>query len=175
MDMMKSLPISITLLLITISPISWAEIYKRIDENGRIVYSNIKTTGAVRLDISPEVNSIKNDRPQPATKATGQAKQASPESFPRVDKQTQEQRDDKRKEILLAELEAEKQALLQAQQAYAEGESKPEVYRKQNADGSTSTFRNMAKYNTKMDALKAEVESHQNNIQMLQKEINALQ
>lgn len=152
-----------------------AEIYKRVDENGRIVYSNIKTPGATRLDISPEVNSIKDDRQKPSTNAAQHKQTSSSESFPRVDKQTQTQRDDKRKEILLAELEAEKEALLQAQQAYAEGESKPEVYRKKNADGSTSTFRNMAKYNAKMDALKVEVESHQNNIQMLQKEINALQ
>lgn len=172
--MMKRLPILILLGLLATAEIAWAEIYKRIDENGRIVYSNIKTTGATRLDISPEVNSIKDERPK-ANSNTGLAKQATSESFPRVDKQTQGQRDDKRKEILMAELETEKQALLDAQQAYAEGESKPEVYRKQNADGSASTFRNMAKYNTKMDALKAEVESHQNNIQMLQKEINALQ
>ena len=174
MNMMKRLPILILLGLLATAEIAWAEIYKRIDENGRIVYSNIKTTGATRLDISPEVNSIKDERPK-ANSNTGLAKQATSESFPRVDKQTQGQRDDKRKEILMAELETEKQALLDAQQAYAEGESKPEVYRKQNADGSASTFRNMAKYNTKMDALKAEVESHQNNIQMLQKEINALQ
>jgi hypothetical protein len=174
MNMMKRLPILILLVLLATAKIAWAEIYKRIDENGRIVYSNIKTQGATRLDISPEVNSIKDDRPKASANA-GQAKQASPESFPRVDRQTQEQRDDKRKEILMAELEAEKEALLQAQQAYAEGESKPEVYRKKNADGSTSTYRNMAKYNTKMDALKTEVDSHQNNIQMLQKEINALQ
>lgn len=172
---MKILLISISSVLLILANIANAEIYKRVDENGRIVYSNIKTPGATRLDISPEVNSIKDDRQKPSTNAAQHKQTSSSESFPRVDKQTQTQRDDKRKEILLAELEAEKEALLQAQQAYAEGESKPEVYRKKNADGSTSTFRNMAKYNAKMDALKVEVESHQNNIQMLQKEINALQ
>lgn len=172
---MKTLMILMSSVFLILANIANAEIYKRVDENGRIVYSNIKTPGATRLDISPEVNSIKDDRQKPSTNAAQHKQTSSSESFPRVDKQTQTQRDDKRKEILLAELEAEKEALLQAQQAYAEGESKPEVYRKKNADGSTSTFRNMAKYNAKMDALKVEVESHQNNIQMLQKEINALQ
>lgn len=170
---MKILILSIGWALFILASIANAEIYKRVDENGRIVYSNIKTPGAIRLDISPEVNNIKDDRPKPST-STAQHKPASPESFPRVDKQTQTQRDDKRKEILMSELAAEKEALLQAQLAYTEGESKPEVYHKRNADGSISTFRNMAKYNSKMEALKAEVESHQNNIQMLQKEIAAL-
>jgi hypothetical protein len=170
---MKKLMILISLALLLLVNVVEAEIYKRIDENGRIVYSNMKTPGATRLDISPEVNNIKDERPRTTTN-TAQHKPASPESFPRVDRQTQTQRDDKRKEILMSELEAEKEALAQAQQAYAEGESKPEVYHKRNADGSISTFRNMAKFNSKMDALKAEVESHQNNIHMLQKELSAL-
>lgn len=154
-----------------------ADIYKRVDESGRITYSNVKTSGAIRLEISPEENNIKNDHLKPAPKPsqTGQSRQTStPESFPRVDKQTQNQRDDKRKEILQAELAAEKQALSQAQQAYADGEANPEIYRKKNADGSVSTFRNVPKFNAKMDALRADVESHQNNILLLQKEIDAL-
>lgn len=173
-DTMKILRLLTTAMLCLLAVnIARAEIYKRVDENGRIVYSNIKTPGATRLDISPEVNSIKDDRPKPNANTT-QHKPISPVSFPRVDKNTQTQRDDKRKEILMSELAAEKEALLQAQQAYVEGESKPEVYHKRNADGSISTFRNMEKFNSKMEALKAEVESHQNNIQMLQKEISAL-
>ncbi len=171
---MKILIILISLAIFLCAKTASAEIYKRVDESGRIVYSNVKTPGATRLDISPEVNNIKDDRTRSPSSGAAQHKSASPESFPRVDKQTQTQRDDKRKEILISELAAEKEALLQAQQAYAEGESKPEVYHKRNADGSISTFRNMAKYNSKMEALKAELESHQNNIQMLQKEIAAL-
>lgn len=173
-DTMKILKLLITAMFgLLVANIASAEIYKRVDENGRIVYSNVKTPGAIRLDISPEVNSIKDDRPKPNAN-TAQHKPSSPVSFPRVDKNTQTLRDDKRREILMSELAAEKEALLQAQQAYAEGESKPEVYHKRNADGSISTFRNMEKFNSKMEALKAEVDSHQNNIQMLQKEISAL-
>jgi len=151
-----------------------ADIYKRVDETGRITYSNVKTTGAVRLEISPEENNIKNDHLKPAAKPSQSKQTSTPQSFPRVDKQTQNQRDNKRKEILQSELEAEKQALSQAQQAFADGEANPEVYRKRNADGSTSTFRNVPKFNAKMEALRADVESHQNNILMLQKEIDAL-
>jgi len=161
-------------LFIFSATIAEADIYKRVDETGRITYSNVKTTGAVRLEISPEENNIKNDNLKPTTKPTQNKQASTPQSFPRVDKQTQNQRDDKRKEILQSELAAEKEALSQAQQAYADGEANPEVYRKKNADGSTSTFRNVPKFNAKMEALRADVESHENNILMLQKEIDAL-
>jgi hypothetical protein len=167
------LQMSVYILMFT-SSIAEADIYKRVDETGRITYSNIKTTGSIRLEISPEENNIKNDKPKSVVKPSLAKQTSTPESFPRVDKQTQNQRDDKRKEILQSELEAEKQALVEAQQAYAEGESNPEIYRKKNADGSTSTFRNVPKFNAKMESLRADVESHQNNIQLLQKEINAL-
>ena len=154
--------------------IAEADIYKRVDDSGRITYSNVKTPGSIRLEISPEENNIKNEHLKPAPKPSQTKQTSTPDSFPRVDKKTQNQRDDKRKEILQEELAAEKQALSQAQQAYADGEANPEVYRKKNADGSVSTFRNVPKFNAKMDALRAEVESHQNNILLLQKEIDAL-
>ncbi len=167
------------LFLVFFVKVAEADIYKRVDENGRITYSNVKSSGAVRLQISPEENNIKNDYTKPAApkssaNQTQNKSSSTPDSFPRVDKNTQNQRDDKRLQILQTELEAEKQALFQAQQAYAEGEANPEVYRKKNADGSVSTFRNVPKFNAKMDALRADIESHQNNILLLQKEIDAL-
>lgn len=149
---------------------AYAEIYKRVDPDGRVTYSNVKTKGATRLELDPDANTISNDRPRPsANKRT-----PTPESFPKVDKQTQNQRDDKRKDILQSELEAEKAALAQAKQAYAEGESKPEVYQKKNANGTTSTFRNVPKFEEKMKNLQAEVDSHQKNVELLQKELDAL-
>jgi cytochrome c556 len=82
----------------------------------------------------------------------------------------QNQRDDKRKEILQSELASEKSALEQAKKAYAEGESNPEVYR--TAEG--KTFRNVPKFEEKMKTLQADVDNHQKNIQLLQKELDAL-
>ena len=149
---------------------AYAEIYKRVDEDGRVTYSNTKTKGAVRLELDPDANTITNDHPKPsANKRT-----ATPEGFPKVNKQTQNERDDKRKEILQSELEAEKTALADAKKAYAEGESNPEVYQKKNANGTTSTFRNVPKFEEKMKSLQADIDSHQKNIELLQKELNAL-
>ncbi len=167
---MKNYLLLLVLGTVTLSHIAYAEIYKRVDADGRVTYSNSKTKGAVRLELDPDANTISNDRPKPsANKRT-----ATPEGFPKVDKQTQNQRDDKRKEILQSELEAEKAALAEAKKAYAEGESNPEVYQKKNANGTTSTFRNVPKFEEKMKNLQADVDNHQKNIELLQKELNTL-
>lgn len=151
---------------------AYAEIYKRVDADGRVTYSNTKTKGATKLELDPDANTISNDRPKAAN--TANRRTATPGDFPRVDEKTQTQRDDKRKDILISELEAEKLALEEAKKAYAEGESNPEVYQKKNANGTTSTFRNVPKFQEKMKNLQAEVDSHQRNVELLQKEIDSL-
>lgn len=145
---------------------AFAEIYKRVDADGHITYSNVKTKGATRLELDPDANTISNDR----AKTTANKRTATPEGFPKVDKQTQNNRDDKRKEILQNELESEKSALEQAKKAYAEGESKPEVFKTPTGN----TFRNVAKFQEKMQNLQADVDAHQKNIELLQKELNSL-
>jgi hypothetical protein len=94
---------------------------------------------------------------------------ATPASFPKVDEGTQNQRDSKRKEILQNELDGEKKALEDAKRAYAEGASNPEVFKTK--DG--KTLRNVPKFDEKMKGLQAEVDVHQRNIELLEKEINA--
>lgn len=147
-----------------------AEIYKHVDAEGRVTYSNIKSKGATRLEVDPDENVISNDRSRNSTGSTASKRTPTPEGFPRVDKNTQNQRDQVRKDILQSELAAEKAALEQAKKAYAEGESNPEVYR--TADG--KTFRNVAKFEEKMKNLQADVDSHQRNIELLQKELDSL-
>jgi hypothetical protein len=152
-----------------------AEIYKHVDAEGRVTYSNVKLKGAKKLDLEPADTNFGGDNSAVSRAATRapQSKTATPASFPKVDAGTQNQRDNKRKEILQAELEAEKQALAKAKEAYIEGESKPEVYQKKNANGTTSTFRNVAKFQEKMSGLQADVDAHQRNIELLTKEIDA--
>lgn len=157
----------------------FAEIYKRVDSDGRITYSNSKTKGATRLDLDPDVNNITDDNRPKSTNNNNSNNSANkristPTAFPKVDKETQDQRDDKRLDILQSELDAERLALLEAKKAYVEAESKPEVYRKKNLNGTVSTFRNVPKFDEKMKNLQAEIDSHQNNIELLQKELNSL-
>ena len=158
------------LLTVAFSGTIYAEIYKHVDADGRVTYSNIKSKGASRLELDPDANTISNDRARgPSGNATNR-RTPTPEGFPRVDKDTQNQRDDKRKEILKNELAAEKTALEQAKKAYAEGESNPEVSK--TAGG--KTFRNVPKFEEKMKTLQADVDSHQRNIELLQKELDSL-
>lgn len=147
--------------------VAQAEIYKHVDADGRITYSNVKIKGAQKLDLEPADTSFGNE-PKPATKRSEQAKSPTPSSFPKVDSGTQNQRDAKRKDILKSELASEKQALERAKQAYAEGESNPEMARGANG----KQFRNVAKYDEKMKNLQAEVDAHERNIELLTKELN---
>lgn len=149
---------------------AFAEIYKRVDADGRITYSNVKTKGATRLELDPDANTIANNPPRVNEKSYNNKRTATPDSFPKVDKQTQNQRDSKRQDILKNELESEKAALDQAKKAYTEGESNPEVFRAANG----KTFRNVPKFDEKMKDLQTDVDSHQNNIQLLEKELDAL-
>lgn len=142
-----------------------AEIYKKVDENGHVTYSNVPIKGGTKLNLEPPISTAPDS---PAAKP--RAKAPTPANFPRVDKETQNRRDDKRKQILMEELEAEKKALDDAKQAYVEGESVPEVYRTK--DGKTR--RNVAKYEEKMQRLKSEVEAHEKNVELLQKELDSL-
>jgi hypothetical protein len=174
--MNKQLTFVSTLLFAMILPaLVHAEIYKHVDSEGRVTYSNVKLKGAKKLDLEPADTNFGNDTSAGSrdSKRAPQAKTATPANFPKVDSGTQNQRDSKRKEILQAELEAEKQALARAKEAYIDGESKPEVYQKKNANGTTSTFRNVPKFEEKMKGLGADVDAHQRNIDLLTKEIGA--
>jgi hypothetical protein len=177
--------ISILIYASAFSTFAHAEIYKHVDAEGRITYSNVKIKGAKKLYLEPADTSFGNNSSS-ETKRAPSTRTATPASFPKVDAGTQNQRDGKRKEILQAELDTEKKALEDAKKAYAEGESNPEVYHKsrqvitKNADGSTSTktvsdtFRNVPKFDEKMKSLQADVDVHQRNIELLEKEISTI-
>lgn len=165
------LPISLLVfVVITFSCNAFSEIYKHVDADGRITYSNIKTKGATRLELDPDANTSSNATTKRSSDTPSSKRTATPEGFPKVDKDTQNKRDSKRQDILQSELDSEKLALEQAQKAYAEGESNPEMAK--NAKG--QTFRNVPKFQEKMKNLQADIDSHENNIKLLQKELDAL-
>jgi hypothetical protein len=145
-----------------------AEIYKYVDAEGRVTYSNVKIKGAKKLVLEPADTSFGGDNS--SSRRASPAKSATPSSFPKVDADTQKQRDGSRKEILQSELDSEKAALAEAKKAYAEGESDPETFKTK--DG--KTLRNVAKFQEKMKNLQADVDAHQRNIELLEKEISAL-
>lgn len=98
-------------LLVAATGPAGAEIYKFVDENGRVTYTNIPRKGATKLDIGEPT-------PAPRNRAN-----PGPGNFPRVDAQTQRQRDDLRRRILEDELASEQRALAEARRALQEGEA----------------------------------------------------
>jgi hypothetical protein len=158
-----------TLLAALMLPVlAQAEIYKIVDANGHVTYSNVKIKGAKKLNLEPADTSFGTDTGG-ETKRAPQMRTATPASFPKVDTGTQNQRDGKRKEILQGELDAEKKALDDAKKAYAEGASNPEVFKTKEG----KTFRNVPKFEEKMKGLQAEVDAHQRNVELLEKEMGA--
>lgn len=147
-----------------------AQIYKSVDADGHITYSNVPMKGAAKLNIDmPEPNDSPTNNAQGSSTSRSKSTTSSGKSL-RIDPEIQDRRDDKRKKILQDELEGEKKALAEARQAYKEGESNPEVFRTANG----KTFRNVAKYEEKMQNLSKDVDSHEKNIQLLEKELGSL-
>jgi Domain of unknown function (DUF4124) len=159
--------LSVFLLALMLPHLAHAEIYKIVDAEGRVTYSNVKIKGAKKLLLEPADTNFGTDSGG-ERKRTPSSRTATPASFPKVDAGTQNQRDGKRKDILQSELDGEKKALDDAKKAYVEGESSPEVYKTK--DG--KTMRNVPKFDEKMKGLQAEVDAHQRNIELLEKEIS---
>ena len=145
--------IRVTTLLIAfcITPHAHAEIYKYVDEHGRITYTNVPKKGAKKLDVE----------------AAGGAKargNVGPTTFPKVDNQTQKKRDESRKQILHEELATEEKALADAKIALKEGE----------AQRLGDEARNYPKYLERIKKLKDNVTLHEKNVEALKKELGDL-
>ena len=97
---------------------AYADIYKHVDADGRVTYSNVKIKGATKINLEPADT---NFGTKPAGESSQAPKKASPSNFPSVDANTQKNRDSARKQILLSELETEKEALAQGLQSLYEG------------------------------------------------------
>lgn len=171
LTMHKPLIYILFLIAASFSMLSEAAIYKHVDANGHVTYSNVKIPGGKKIDIAPADTNF-GTKAQNELKSKSQTNSSGPSDFPRVDNNTQRQRDQSRKDILLSEPASERAALEEAKRAYAEGEANPEISKRRNADGSTSTFRNVAKFQEKMKALQMNVDVHQRNIELLEKEIS---
>ena len=153
--------------LISIS--AHAEIYKYVDEDGRITYSNVSRKGAKKLDLDTlPPPSVKNKTATP-----------TPSAFPKVENSTQRKRDESRRRVLEAELEAEEKNLANAKVALKEGEEAPEMFRVKRTimgkDGKpqtiTETRRNVPKYDEKIKTLHEAVSLHESNVEALKKEL----
>ena len=96
-----SIPVLMTIVTI-MTTVTSAEIYRHVDKNGQITYSNTRMSGAKK--VLPKQTLAK-------------AKMATPKHFPKVASRVQRKRDLKRRNILENELTTEKKLLSNAKQA----------------------------------------------------------
>jgi hypothetical protein len=142
-------PILIVWLTLAWSDGARAEIYKFVDDNGHVTYTNMPRKGAKKLQLEtptagkPTTPEAKSDRKRTST----------PASFPRVDVGTQRKRDDMRQQLLMQELDSEQRNLSAARAAFgaSRGQSGSDVERLMNS-----------------------VRLHEKNIEMLNKELGHL-
>ena len=132
---------------------AWADIYKKVDENGRVTYSNIPSKGAQKLNLEP-LPSVPGYKPPAGT----------PGDFPKIDADTQKGRDGKRRQLLENELEQEKKQLEDAKTALTEGE----------ATRLGDERNNYQKYLDRVQRLKDAIAEHEKNVDALQQELAGL-
>lgn len=144
---------------------AFADVYKCVETDPatgepRVTYTNTtKGKNCTRLSRDLPVSSVPGARTTPKAAAPA----ASGAGFPRVSDSEQHKRDNDRRTILEAELEAEQKALDTAHKALAEADAE--------------RYGNEKNYQRKLDRLKpfqTTVEQHERNVEALKKELRNL-
>ena len=130
------------------------------DSQGNVTYTNVsaaapKGATKIRCFQAAAPPAVSSDAPQ-------RAEPPEP-NFPSVDRDTQRERDAERRRILEQELAAEQRRLAQARQELEEQESVR-----------TGDERNYQRFLDRVQPYQQAVETHQRNVQALQREINNL-
>ncbi len=129
-----------------------AEIYKFVDENGFVTYTNMPKPGTKPQLVIPDKSNAAPYAPAGSgSKRKASTKSPTPSYFPRVDPSTQRKRDDMRRQLLVEERSSEERNLTAARSAYAAGSRQP---------------------GTNRDKLMDAVRLHEKNIEMLNKELS---
>ncbi len=92
-------------ILVALATETHADIYKHVDKNGSITYSNMAVSGANKLPTNPPFSTKNRDHSKTSSK------------YPAVSSNTQAKRDLKRRQILENELAAEKKLFVNAKQS----------------------------------------------------------
>lgn len=138
-----------------------AEIYKCVEEGGRVTYSNVQSKNCTRLNVGPPSSAPVPKSASPAVRSS------SPAEFPKIDPGTQRSRDDDRRRILDQEMATEQNALVSARRVLTEQEGVvlPE---ERNVAGRGI---NSAKVDQRLQMHRDKVALHERNIEALRKEI----
>jgi hypothetical protein len=133
-----------------------ADIYKYVDENGQVTFTDVYKKGAKRVDLPGAPT------PLPARdKASRRASYTpSPADFPRIDPGTQKRRDDVRRQVLQDEISSERRSADEARRQLTLGQ------RLQPGERATDTS-----YLNRVKNLRNAVQQHEQNIADIQREL----
>jgi len=133
-----------------------ADIWECMDDSGNRRFTNIKSEsrGCKLIDVGP-TNTMPAGKPQAASKA-------APKDFPKVDGDTQRQRDAERRKILDQEMANEQKLLDQARRELSEQESQR-----------LGSERNYQRVLDRLEPYKKKVKLHEDNIVSLRRELTS--
>lgn len=138
-----------------------SEVYLCIDENGKKEYKNTGTTkGCKKIDLPGITTFAAPPVKAPAAGSSGKSTASTPSDFPRVDGNTQKERDNDRKQILQKELKTEQQKLDSLKKEYNNGQ--PERL---------GSERNYAKYQERVKNMEEDIHRSERNVEALNREI----
>jgi hypothetical protein len=136
-------------------------IYKCIDDNGRVEFTDTSKRGCKVLDLPGSIPAAPAPRTRPAVTARqGSAPAVSPAAFPRVDSAQQRARDDDRRTILNDELRNEEKKLVDLRRDFNNGEPERQ-----------GNERNYAKYQERVVQMRDSIGRAERNIEALKREL----
>ena len=138
-----------------------AEIYKYVDENGQVTFTDVYKRGSKRIDLPGAPTGVSLS---PGNRLHKRASyRPSPADFPRIDSATQRKRDDIRRQVLLDEVSAERKNAEEARRQLALGQ------RLQPGERSGDNT-----YVNRVNKLRATLRQHEQNVTAIQREIGNL-
>jgi hypothetical protein len=152
---MEILRLAFLLCLVPAAP-AQAEIYKYVDENGQVTFTDVYKKGAKRIEL-PGAPAQQSNGSKGSRRASYNP---SPADFPRIDAGTQKRRDDIRRQVLQDEIAGERRNADEARRQLALGE------RLQPGERTTD-----ATYVNRVNKLRATVQQHEQNVASIQREL----
>lgn len=109
--------------LLTLGSVAHATVYKCVDGNGRVTYTNDSAIGrsCTTLNTDQAITSIPAPTRKPSTRAP--ASSSGSGDFPRVSPGAQQERDATRRQVLEKELQTEEQSLAKSREALSSREA----------------------------------------------------
>jgi predicted RNase H-like nuclease (RuvC/YqgF family) len=181
-------------LAVAMSSAAWAQttIYKHVDENGRVTYTNKPMKGATVLELDP-ITTIPATpalaiAPAPAAKAVATLERldkpaAAAPTLASIDATVQKRRDNDRRKILEEELTREEDSLAEARASISQEQQNPTLVAavrtmQTTAEPSPAQLAemrsNIEKASGRIRGLQSTVADHEKNIEALKKELGAL-